>query len=187
MHAFRITAAVIASLVLFGCGAMAPATKTYSSQKDGFTIAFPAGSKDVIEQKRQYGNDGDAVYFTVNNDGAYRVKVIKWPSHDEVKPVEEDLIGAGASPGTDRPLDPETKQITFQGKPAIDSTGWSNSENSGADGAPVKMQMRIIGFRADKDKLFIIEMKTLDKAKLSTKEANDFFNSFKLGADASAK
>jgi hypothetical protein len=176
-----------AALFTASCGAIAPSAKPYASTKDGFTVTFPGGSKDVVAQKRQYGNDGDMVYMTVNNNGAYRVKVIYWKQYDESGTLDGDLTGSGASPGTDRPLDPETKQTTVAGKPALDETGWSWSENPGADGAPVKMQTRVVGFRADKDKLFLIEMKTLEKEKLTSKEANDFFASFKLGADAAAK
>ncbi len=170
--------ALTAGLFLSACGMIAEQAKPFTSQKSNFSITFPSGSKEPKEQKpASAANENDTTYMTTNDSGAYWVKIINWPELNAGEPVEDDLVGAGAS--MEIPADPETKQITFQGKPAIDSIGWAWSENSGADGSLVKLQKRLIGYRADKDTVFLIEMKTDKKEKLTTKEANDYFNSFK--------
>ena len=95
------------------CGMLATPAKPYTSEKHGFSITFPAGSKEVIVQKPQYAaNDNDAVYMTTYTNGVSRVKVINWHEYDKAGSVEADLIGAGAN--TDIPSDPDTKQSTTQ-------------------------------------------------------------------------
>lgn len=132
-------------------------------------------------QKEGRINENDAVYTTTNDNGVYSVKIINWNESADGNPksVKNLLIGAGIDPG-DLPSDPESKETTFKGKAAVEESGWKWSEKPGADGQLVKLQRRVIGFRADDKRVFLIGMTTDKKEKLMTKEANDFFDSFKL-------
>ncbi len=170
----------IASLSL-ACGMAGSSAKPYTSQKHGFTITFPGGAKEPTLQAPRYASDMAAVYTTTNDNGVYRVKIVDWNESADGKPksVKDVLIGAGIDAG-DFPSDSESKETTFKGKAAIEESGWKWSEKPGADGQLVKLQRRVIGFRADDKRVFLIDMTTDKKEKLTTKEANDFFDSFKL-------
>src|SRR3982750_4747092 len=81
------------------------AAKTYASQTDNFTVAFPAGAKDPAAVPDAVLGDDKTTYTTTNGDGIYQIIALKWDLDQSTsEPMKEKLIGAGV----DFPLDDQT-------------------------------------------------------------------------------
>jgi hypothetical protein len=163
---------VIASLACKGSGKGGDeSTKPYKSPQNDFSITFPAGSKEPVAKR---GSE-DVTYLSANGDGTYKVRVVE-KSGDPAGSLEGFLIGAGVF----TPSEAQTKETTFQNMPALESRGWTVTTEVGGG---TRVEVRLLAFKPPNvNKVFEIRMETTKKENLETKAANDFFNSFKLGA-----
>jgi hypothetical protein len=161
---------VIATLACKGKGIAGESAKPYKSPKNDFTITFPAGAKDPVAKP---GDEQDVTHVSANTDGTYKVHVTE-TSAEASDDTQGFLIGHGVHP----PTEAQTKDITFQGMPAIESRGWHWLEAQGE----TRIEVRLVAFKpANVGKIFEITMESPKKEVLDAKAANDFFNSFKLG------
>lgn len=181
---------LVCLLLLTGaCGLFGPASKPYVSEADSFSVTFPAGgSKEEPEVRKEgSGSTAKSTYMAINNNGIYKV-IVSFNDNDmssDLMKEKKNLADKLYLTGAQFPMDPENKEMTFQGMQAVDSTGWSWSDNPGPDGLSVKLQERKVAFLdIGRKKLYEIVIKSNKKENLSSKEAEEFIKSFKLGGAA---
>ncbi len=151
----------------------------YKNSEDKFSIAFPSGSSGVEVGKLEvkFAKSGRTYSKSFDNRSdnyrSFEVQVLDIdPSSTEGKEprkiLEIGLNGWEDEPGT------VVKDTTINRKRAIDS-------GRSVEIGPAKMSFRdvVIWSEADK-KLYVIQIAASKKENVSTKEADDFVNSFKL-------
>jgi hypothetical protein len=151
----------------------------FESKVDDFSIAFPSGSSDVKEESAdvKYSNSartyGKMFDNRSDNYRSYEVTAADiLPSISEGKTDRE--IEIIALNGWDDEPETVVKDVTIDGTPAIDSV-------RSVEIGPAKMTFREVAIWSKKqNKLYTIQVAAVKKENVSTKEANDFVNSFKI-------
>lgn len=173
---------LILAVVCLGCNSIGSvgSSSDYKSSEDKFSIAFPSGSSGVETGKSEvkFAKSGRTYSKSFDNRSdnyrSYEVQVLdidpsSTTGKEPRKILEIGLNGWEDEPGT------VVKDTTINGKTAIDSV-------RSVEIGPAKMSFRdvVIWSEADK-KLYVIQIAASKKENVSTKEADDFVSSFKLG------
>jgi len=172
----------ILAVVGLGCAKLKELGKggesaAYKSDKDGFSIQFPSGpevkeeSADVkwSSSARTYGKSFEN---RSDNYRSYEVTAAEPLTSVDGK-TDKEIEEIGLNGWEDEP-ETVVKDITVDGIKALDSV-------RSVEIGPAKMTFREVPIWSAKNKkLYVIQVAAVKKENVSTKEANDFINSFKI-------
>lgn len=170
---------LLLALICVACRLGSMSGGAYTSAEDKFSIAFPSGSSGVETGKSEvkFAKSGRTYSKSFDNRSdnyrSYEVQVLDIdPSattgKEPRKILEIGLNGWEDEPGT------VVKDTTINRKSAIDSV-------RSVEIGPAKMSFRDVVVWSEGDKkLYVIQIAASKKENVSTKEADDFVNSFKL-------
>lgn len=169
--AFLIFSAVsFQTILLMGCKG---SPKPYTSQADGFSIAFPPGTSSGIPQNKDFNNGIiEWRHRAGTSDAAYEVVVTTFPDRIVRTEGANAILAKGAEFEQGTVID--WQETTFHGYPAVVSR---REFNNGARTAYIRS---VIFFVEPKYKLYAIRAAGRDKAALDSAAVNDYINSFKL-------
>lgn len=150
----------------------------FKSEKDGFAIQFPSGG-DVKEETadvkwsssaRTYGKSFEN---RSDNYRSYEVTAAELSSTVTEDKTDKEIEEIGLNGWEDEP-ETVVKEVTIDGNKALDSV-------RSVEIGPAKMTFREVPIWSAKNKkLYVIQVAAVKKENVSTKEANDFINSFKI-------
>ena len=174
----------ILAVFALGCGKLQELSKSggasaYKSEKDGFSIGFPAGGTDVKVEKADVKYSSNATTYgkmfdnRTDNYRSYEVTAAELSSYQYEGKSDKEIEEIGLNGWEDEP-ETEIKDITVDGVKSIDSV-------RSIEIGPAKMTFREIPvWDAKGKKLYVIQVAAVKKENVMAKEANDFINSFKL-------
>ena len=180
---FVIVLGILAVFAL-GCSKIQELSKggagsAYKSEKDNFTIAFPAGSSDVKEEDADVKYSADARTYgkmfdnRSDNYRSYEITAANITTYPVEGKTEREIEEIALNGWEDEP-ETEIKETTIDGMKAIDSV-------RSVEVGPAKMTFREVPiWDAKSKKLYVIQVAAVKKENVMAKEANDFINSFKL-------
>ena len=177
---------VLGILAVFGlgCSKLQELSKSggaaaFKSEKDNFSIAFPAGGSEIKEEtadvKYSSGAQTYGKMFDNRSDNyrSYEVTAAMLTSYQYEGKSDKEIEEIGLNGWEDEP-ETEIKEITVDGIKAIDSV-------RSIEVGPAKMTFREVPvWDAKGKKLYVIQIAAVKKENVMAKEANDFINSFKL-------
>lgn len=154
----------------------------YKSAVDKFSVVFPAGSSGVETgtAKRKYAGSGSSYskHFDSRSDNyrSYEVQIFDLSSDPPPSTfTNRDILAMGLN-GWDKEPETVLKDATINGQMALDSV-------RSVEIGPAKMTFREVVFWSDADKkMYVLQISAVKKENVSAKDADDFVNSFKLGA-----
>jgi hypothetical protein len=178
---FLIVLSILA-VFAFGCSKLQELKgggSAYKSEKDNFSIQFPAGGSEIKEESADVKYSSNAKTYgkmfdnRSDNYRSYEVTAAELASYQYEGKSDKDIEEIGLNGWEDEP-ETEIKDITVDGIKGIDSV-------RSIEVGPAKMTFREIPvWDAKGKKLYIIQVAAVKKENVLTKEANDFVNSFKL-------
>ena len=172
----------ILAVVGLGCAKLKELGKggesaAYKSDKDGFSIQFPSGSEVKEESADVKWSSSARTYgksFENRSDNyrSYEVTAAEPLTSVDGK-TDKEIEEIGLNGWEDEP-ETVVKDITVDGIKALDSV-------RSVEIGPAKMTFREVPIWSAKNKkLYVIQVAAVKKENVSTKEANDFINSFKI-------
>ena len=181
LNKHSVLAIGLLAAVALACSWLPGRGGAYTSASDKFSIAFPGGPGDVKTEDKaaKYAMTGTTYSKMFDNRSdnyrSYEVQAMAIaPSSvtgkDPKQILEIGLNGWEDEPGT------VVKDVTVNGQKGIDSV-------RSIEVGPAKMTFREVVFWSEKDKkLYVIQIAATKKENVAAKEADDFVNSFNLGA-----
>ena len=173
---------VAAILIAFslGCNMFRSGDGAAFSDPGGkFTVVFPGGPGGVKNEKSEakfaIGGEVYSKSFDNRSDNyrSYEVQALELGSYATDGKDRRDILKIGLNGWDDEP-ETVVKDATINGQQALDSV-------RSIEIGPAKMTFREVVFWNEKDKkMYILQIAATKKENVSTKEANDFVQSFKL-------
>lgn len=174
---------VILAVFALGCNKLKELNKggsaAFKNEADNFSIQFPSGSSDVKVEPADLKYSSKATTYgkmfenRTDNYRSYEVTAAELDTYQYEGKSEKEIEEIGLNGWEDEP-ETQIKDITVDGVKALDSV-------RSIEIGPAKMTFREVPIWDVKGKkLYIIQVAAVKKENVSTKEANDFINSFKL-------
>ena len=175
-------AIVTVTVILTGlaCSYLSKGGGAYTSATDKFSVAFPAGGDVKTEpSKAKFATSGTTYSTNFDNRSdnyrSFEVNALDIPSATASGKDSKDILKIGLNGWDDEP-GTVIKDVTINGQKAIDSVRT-------VEVGPAKMTFREVVFWSEKDKkLYVVQVAAVKKDNVSTKEADDFVNSFKINS-----
>lgn len=155
----------------------------YEGAGNNFSIKFPGGSHGVevesAKTKNKYMSTPGTTYsknFDNRTDNYRSYEVVVFSDVDDPKdpaPSENTLLEMGLNGWASEP-DTDKKTVTINGMNALDSVRTMEI-------GPAKMTFReVVFYSKPNNKLYVVKVVAVNKANVSTPEANDFVNSLQI-------